>query len=79
MARAKPDDQDKGGGAAKAALAVFEARRRFPLTRLHFPDVSLDAIPRFQKIFDDSQKAWRKNKVAIGEGCFTYKTPLKQK
>jgi hypothetical protein len=27
----------------------------------------------FEKIFNDSQKAWRKNKVAIGEGCFTYK------
>ena len=33
----------------------------------------------FQKVFDDSQKAWRKNKVAIGEGCFTYKTPIKKK
>jgi 6,7-dimethyl-8-ribityllumazine synthase len=33
MVRAKPDDQDKGGGAAKAALAVFEARRRFGLVK----------------------------------------------
>ncbi len=33
MVRARPDDQDKGGGAAKAALAVFEARRRFGLVK----------------------------------------------
>lgn len=33
MVRARPDDQDKGGGAAKAALAVFEARRRFGLSK----------------------------------------------
>ncbi len=33
MVRARPDDQNKGGGASQAALAVFEARRRFGLTK----------------------------------------------
>ncbi|MSP48787.1 MAG: 6,7-dimethyl-8-ribityllumazine synthase [Alphaproteobacteria bacterium] len=31
MVRARPDDQNKGGGAVEACLAVFEARRRFGL------------------------------------------------
>jgi len=39
MVRARPDDQDKGGGAAKACLAVLEARRRFRLP-------SLTLVPR---------------------------------
>ncbi len=30
-----------------------EALRDFPLTRMHFPDLALDAIPRLQKIFDE--------------------------
>jgi 6,7-dimethyl-8-ribityllumazine synthase len=29
LARARPDDKDKGGEAAKAALAMLELRRRF--------------------------------------------------
>ena len=33
MVRARPDDQNKGGGAAEACLAVFEARRRFGLVK----------------------------------------------
>jgi 6,7-dimethyl-8-ribityllumazine synthase len=39
MARARADEQDKGGGAATACLAVIEARRRFGLP-------SLTAAPR---------------------------------
>ena len=31
MVRARPDGQNKGGGAAAACLAVFEVRRRFGL------------------------------------------------
>jgi 6,7-dimethyl-8-ribityllumazine synthase len=33
MARARPDGQNKGGGAAEACLAVFEVRRRFGLVK----------------------------------------------
>ncbi len=33
MVRARPDEQNKGGGAAAACLAVFEARRRFGLVK----------------------------------------------
>src|SRR5688500_6728180 len=33
MVRARPDGQNKGGGAAKACLAVFEVRRRFGLVK----------------------------------------------
>jgi len=27
----------------------------------------------FSKIFDDSQRAWRSNKIALGNGCYMYK------
>ncbi|MBM3534328.1 MAG: 6,7-dimethyl-8-ribityllumazine synthase [Alphaproteobacteria bacterium] len=33
MVRARPDGQNKGGGAAEACLAVFEVRRRFGLVK----------------------------------------------
>ncbi|MBM3547798.1 MAG: 6,7-dimethyl-8-ribityllumazine synthase [Alphaproteobacteria bacterium] len=33
MERARPDKQNKGGGAAQACLAVFEVRRRFGLVK----------------------------------------------
>ena len=42
-----------------APLQKAEALRRFPLTRYVFPDVSLDAIPRFQKYFNESAKSER--------------------
>ena len=34
MERARPDKQNKGGGAAEACLAVIEVRRRFGLARI---------------------------------------------
>lgn len=37
-----------------APLQKAEALRRFPLTRYVFPDVSVDAIPRFQKFFNET-------------------------
>lgn len=37
-----------------------EALRQFPLNRLKFPDVGLDSIPRFQKIFDETVTSNRK-------------------
>lgn len=36
-----------------APLQKAEALRRFPLTRYVFPDLSVDAIPRFQKLFSE--------------------------
>jgi len=38
-----------------APLQKAEALRRFPLTRYVFPDLSVDAIPRFQKLFSERQ------------------------
>jgi spermidine/putrescine transport system substrate-binding protein len=35
-----------------APLQRPEALRQFPLNRFQFPDLSLDALPRFQRIFD---------------------------
>lgn len=35
-------------------LQKSEALRKFPLNRLQFPDLSLDALPRFEKIFDET-------------------------
>lgn len=35
-----------------APLQQPEALRQFPLNRFQFPDLSLEALPRFQKIFD---------------------------
>ena len=34
-----------------------EALRRFPLNRLLFPSLNIEALPRFQKIFDDTVAA----------------------
>lgn len=39
-----------------APLQKAEALRRFPLTRYAFPDLSMDAIPRFQKFFSEAKK-----------------------
>jgi hypothetical protein len=36
-----------------APLQKAEALRRYPLTRYVFPDVKVDAIPRFQKLFGE--------------------------
>lgn len=36
-----------------APLQKAEALRRYPLTRYVFPDLKVDAIPRFQKLFGD--------------------------
>ncbi len=40
-----------------APLQKAEALRRFPLTRYVFPDLSVDAIPRFQKLFSERSKS----------------------
>lgn len=40
-----------------APLQKAEALRRFPLTRYTFPDLSVDAIPRFQKFFTETKKS----------------------
>lgn len=40
-----------------APLQKAEALRRFPLTRYAFPDLSMDAIPRFQKFFSETKKS----------------------
>lgn len=40
-----------------APLQKAEALRRFPLTRYTFPDLSVDAIPRFQKFFAETKKS----------------------
>lgn len=40
-----------------APLQKAEALRRYPLTRYVFPDVKVDAIPRFQKLFGDKVKS----------------------
>lgn len=40
-----------------APLQRAEALRRFPLTRYNFPNLSVDAIPRFQKMFADSKSS----------------------
>jgi spermidine/putrescine-binding protein len=37
-----------------APLQKPEALRKFPLNQLQFPDLSLDALPRFEKIFDET-------------------------
>lgn len=37
-----------------------EALRQFPLNRFHFPDLSIDAIPRFHKVFDETRPSNRK-------------------
>jgi spermidine/putrescine-binding protein len=39
---------------AVAPLQKAEALRRFPLHRFTFPDVSIEALPRFQKIYDQT-------------------------
>lgn len=55
-----------GGGVVHTSLNHFdsiaplqkaEALRRFPLTRYTFPDLSVDAIPRFQKFFSENKKS----------------------
>ncbi len=38
-----------------APLQKAEALRRFPLTKYEFPEVSMDAIPRFQKFFNETK------------------------
>ena len=40
-----------------APLQKAEALRRFPLTRYVFPNLSVDAIPRFQKLFSEKPKS----------------------
>jgi hypothetical protein len=47
------------GVASVAKLQKPEALREFPLNKLTFPDVDLQDIPRFQKIFNESVKAGR--------------------
>jgi spermidine/putrescine transport system substrate-binding protein len=42
------------GLASLNALQKPEALRKFPLNRLSFPDVDVQDLPRFQKIFEDS-------------------------
>ncbi len=42
-----------------APLQKAEALRRFPLTRYAFPDLSVDAIPRFQKFFSETKNLQR--------------------
>ncbi len=42
-----------------APLQKADALRRFPLTRYAFPDLNVDAIPRFQKFFAESKKSQR--------------------
>jgi spermidine/putrescine-binding protein len=45
------------------SIAPFErpeALRRFPLNRFKFPDMNLDAIPRFQKVYDETKTSNRK-------------------
>jgi len=37
-----------------APLQRAEALRRFPLNRFEFPDLSVEALPRFQKIYDET-------------------------
>jgi spermidine/putrescine transport system substrate-binding protein len=37
-----------------APLQTASALRQFPLNRLVFPDVSLEVLPRFQKVFDET-------------------------
>jgi spermidine/putrescine transport system substrate-binding protein len=39
--------------ASIAALQKPSALREFPLNRLRFPDLSVESLPRFQKIFDE--------------------------
>lgn len=48
--------------ASIAPLQRSDALRSFPLTRFSFPDVSLDAVPRFQKIFNETMKARELNR-----------------
>jgi spermidine/putrescine-binding protein len=43
-----------------APLERPEALRQFPLNRFKFPDVSIDAIPRFQKFYDEALASNRK-------------------
>lgn len=42
------------GMASIAPLQRAEALRHFPLNRFSFPDLSVEALPRFQKIYDET-------------------------
>lgn len=44
-----------------APLQKPQALRRFPLNRFRFPDLNVEALPRFQKIYDESLAASNRN------------------
>jgi spermidine/putrescine-binding protein len=43
-----------GNMSAIPALQKAEALRKFPLNRLQFPELNVEALPRFQKIYDEA-------------------------
>jgi len=60
----------------KEYLKVLFPKETQPFNMVLLPEkgvqykVSLD--------FDESSKAWRKNKIQLGEGMFKYKRPLRK-
>ena len=61
----------------KEYLKVLFPKETQPFNMVLLPEKGLQY--KVDIDFDESSKAWRKNKIKLGEGMFKYKRPLRKR
>ena len=61
----------------KEYLKILFPKETQPFNMVLLPEKGLQY--KVEINFDESSKAWRKNKIKLGEGMFKYKRPLRKR